>query len=427
MIKYSSYKKTNLEWLGNIPSNWDLQKVGKFFLERSEKVDDQSFPPLSVTKSGVVDQLKDVAKTNDNENRKLVKKDDFVINSRSDRKGSSGIALRDGSVSLINIVLEPHFIQPKFIEYLFKSFYFKEEFFRNGKGIHWDLWTTRWEQFKNIYIPVPSKIEQQNIALFLTKKTKQIDSLIKKVEHNIHLLKEKEITLVNHYVTKGLKENIEMKDCRVNWIGKIPKNWTLSKVKRVSDLVTDGSHHSPVTTEKGKNYVTVSNISKYQSINFNSCSKISLDSFYRLEQEGCRPQKGDILITKDGTIGRGCIVDNDDFVFLSSIGLIRLKKEYDQFYFLQFLLSNGSIQEMFSNIRGSGITRLTINLIKNLPVLVPPINEQKLISKKIKEKVKPINTMIEMNKKKLELIKEYRQSLISSVVTGKIRITEEMM
>ena len=152
MNRYQVYQETGFEWLGKIPSNWKLQKVGKFFSERSEKVDDVNYPPLSVTMSGIVDQLSNVAKTDDGENRKLVKKNDFVINSRSDRKGSSGIAPRDGSVSLINIVLKPNGLNPNFSEYLFKSYYFKEEYFRNGRGIHWDLWTTRWDQFRNIKI-----------------------------------------------------------------------------------------------------------------------------------------------------------------------------------------------------------------------------------------------------------------------------------
>ena len=95
----------------------------------------------------------------------MVLKDDFVINSRSDRKGSSGISPRDGSVSLINIVLEPKNINPQYAEYLFKSYYFKEEFFRNGKGIHFDLWSTRYEMMKNILIPFPDLEEQKNSPL----------------------------------------------------------------------------------------------------------------------------------------------------------------------------------------------------------------------------------------------------------------------
>lgn len=110
--KYESYKDSGVGWLGEIPSDWKLGRISAFFSERRQKVSDKDYPPLSVTKLGVFPQWENVAKSNDGDNRKLVKKGDFVINSRSDRKGSSGIAKQDGSVSLINIVLKPVDIEP---------------------------------------------------------------------------------------------------------------------------------------------------------------------------------------------------------------------------------------------------------------------------------------------------------------------------
>ena len=210
MNRYERYQETGFEWIGIIPSDWELSRVGKFFNERSEKVDDVTYPPLSVTMSGIVDQLSDVAKTNDGDNRKLVKKNDFVINSRSDRKGSSGIAPRDGSVSLINIVLEPHELDPQFIQHLFKSYYFKEEYFRNGKGIHWDLWTTRWDQFKNINIPIPSIEEQKLISRYLDQKTEQIDRLVEKIQKKIERLEEYRQSLISSVVTGKIRITEDM-------------------------------------------------------------------------------------------------------------------------------------------------------------------------------------------------------------------------
>ena len=147
------FKESNQDWIREIPFNWELKKIKELFIERNERVDDVSFPPLSVTMGGVIEQMENVSKSDDNENRKMVLKDDFVINSRSDRKGSSGISPRDGSVSLINNVLKPKNINLNFSEYLFKSYYFKEEYFRNGKGIHLDLWSTKYDLMKQIVIP----------------------------------------------------------------------------------------------------------------------------------------------------------------------------------------------------------------------------------------------------------------------------------
>nr|MCR5455367.1 restriction endonuclease subunit S [Bacteroidales bacterium] len=141
MKKYDSYKKSGVKWLGEIPSHWEVKRLASFFTERRVKVSDKDYEPLSVTKLGIFPQLENVAKTNDGDNRKLVKKGDFVINSRSDRKGSSGVSNLDGSVSLINIVLEPRkTIVPSFVNYLLKSYRFVEEYYRNGHGIVADLW-----------------------------------------------------------------------------------------------------------------------------------------------------------------------------------------------------------------------------------------------------------------------------------------------
>ncbi len=106
---YPEYQETNLDWLGKVPAHWSLGKLGACFSERNEKVSDTEYPALSVTKNGIVPQMEHVAKTDAGDNRKKVCKNDFVINSRSDRKGSAGVSEYGGSVSLISTVLEPHF------------------------------------------------------------------------------------------------------------------------------------------------------------------------------------------------------------------------------------------------------------------------------------------------------------------------------
>ena len=126
------YKElSKVSWLGSIPAEWDAKKIGSLFSQRKTKVSDKDFPPLSVSKAGVVPQLSTALKTNDGDNRKLVRAGDFVINSRSDRKGSCGIAKEDGSVSLINIVLTPRGNwDERYIHYLLRSQPFSEEYYR---------------------------------------------------------------------------------------------------------------------------------------------------------------------------------------------------------------------------------------------------------------------------------------------------------
>ncbi|RYG87265.1 MAG: restriction endonuclease subunit S, partial [Alphaproteobacteria bacterium] len=174
---YSEYQESGLGWLGRVPSHWELRRLGYFFQERREKVSDKDFVPLSVTKNGIVPQLDTAAKTDDGDNRKRVCAGDFVINSRSDRKGSSGISSFDGSVSLICTVLEPQEkIVSRFIHHLFRSEPFQEEFYRFGKGIVADLWSTNYSEMRNILLAMPPPHEQRKIAAFLDQETAKIDA-----------------------------------------------------------------------------------------------------------------------------------------------------------------------------------------------------------------------------------------------------------
>ena len=228
---YESYKDSGVDWLGEIPSDWELGRISAFFSERRQKVSDKDYPALSVTKLGVFPQWENVAKSNDGDNRKLVKKGDFVINSRSDRKGSSGIAKQDGSVSLINIVLKPVNIEPRYSEYLFKSYNFIEEFYRVGHGIVADLWTTRFDDIKNSMIALPTFDEQVKIANFLDQKTAQIDQAIALKQQQIEKLNEYKQIVIQNAVTKGLNPNVPMKDSGVEWIGDIPEHWDVIRFR----------------------------------------------------------------------------------------------------------------------------------------------------------------------------------------------------
>lgn len=176
--KYEHYKETGIAWIPTIPSHWEMKKINDLFTERSEKCSALDFMPLSVTKFGIVPQLETAAKSKDSENRKKVLTGDFVINSRSDRRGSSGFSKYDGSVSLINIILSPRKDTSLYFHYLLRSHTFIEEFYRNGRGIVADLWTTRYSEMKNIYVPVPSNEEQNQILEFLRWKTSVFNGLI---------------------------------------------------------------------------------------------------------------------------------------------------------------------------------------------------------------------------------------------------------
>lgn len=199
-------KDSGIEWIGEIPNDWEITKIGMLYNLRITKVSDAYYAPLSVTKMGVLPQLETVAKTNAHDDRKLVKKGDFVINSRSDRRGSCGMSDYDGSVSLINIVLEPkNNMSSGYYSWLFKTVQFADEFYKNGHGIVDDLWTTGWQDMKRIILPVPHYSEQQQIADYLDSKCSEIDTLIADKKRQLDILADYKKSLIYEYVT-GKKE-----------------------------------------------------------------------------------------------------------------------------------------------------------------------------------------------------------------------------
>ena len=198
-------KDSGVKWIGMIPEHWKVNKIRSHFKERRVKVSDKDFQALSVAKIGIVPQLEDACKTDNGDNRKQVLKGDFVVNSRSDRKGSCGISPLDGSVSLINIVLRPFNILQEYVHYLFRSHNYIEEFYRNGRGIVADLWTTRYSEMRNIQIPVPPLYEQQEIVTYIEAKVANINQLCQAERSQIEKLKEYKQRLISDVVTGKVK------------------------------------------------------------------------------------------------------------------------------------------------------------------------------------------------------------------------------
>ena len=200
--KHRRFRSSGIPWIGEIPVNWETRKIASLYIPRTTKVSDQEYPPLSVTMQGILPQLEHVAKSNDRDNRKLVRKNDFVINSRSDRRGACGIAKQDGSVSLINIVLQPlDEMVPEYFDWLFHTPAFADEFYKWGQGIDDDVWSTHWTAMKKIEVPFPPIDEQLEIAKYLSL----IDSIIVKRREQLERLEAFRRSMIQEYTT-GKKE-----------------------------------------------------------------------------------------------------------------------------------------------------------------------------------------------------------------------------
>ncbi|MBP9887685.1 MAG: restriction endonuclease subunit S, partial [Leptospiraceae bacterium] len=188
--------------------------------------------------------------------------------------------------------------------------------------------------------------------------------------------------------------------------------------------ISDGSHFSPPIQDEGKNYISVKDLKNNGSIDFENCSKISNIDFIKLEKTKCRPKMNDILFSKDGTIGKVAIVPkNNDFVILSSLALIRPNILISPLFLKYYISSINGLQQMESYYAGSALKRITLDIIVNLFIPLPPLPEQKAIAEFLDGETARIDALVEKAKISIELSKEKRQALISAVVTGKIRVT----
>ncbi len=399
MQRYEQYIDSGIEWLGEIPAHWELKRLGSWFKERRTKVSDKDFEPLSVTKNGILPQLESAAKSNDGDNRKLVLRGDYVINSRSDRKGSSGLSNLDGSVSLINIVITPLYINPEFCQFLFKSDAFVEEFYRNGHGIVADLWTTRFDEMKNIYIVFPPIQEQEAIAKFLDTKCGQIDRAIAQKERVIELLNERRQIIIQRAVTRGLNSDVELKDSGIDWIGEIPKNWEMKPLKYIANLESGNTISPDQILVKGKYPVYGGNGFRGYTTTYTN------NGYYPL-------------------IGRqGALCGNVNYArgqfYASEHAIVVYPLNNENVLWLGELIKIANLNRYSQSAAQPGIA---VSIIKNILFPYAPISEQQEIANYLDNISEKIDKAISIKKEEIAKLKEYKQTLINSAVTGKIKI-----
>lgn len=428
MERYSEYKDSGVKWLGEIPSHWEVKRLGSFFYERKEKVSDQVFAPLSVTKQGIFPQLDNVAKTNDGDNRKLVKEGDFVINSRSDRKGSSGVSELDGSVSLINIVLQPRkTIFGPFCNYLLKSYGFIEENYRNGRGIVADLWTTRYDEMKMIKVALPSLEEQKTISSYLDSATSEIDKAIAMQQKMIDLLNERKQIIIQNAVTKGLDENVEMKESGVESIGRIPIGWKIKKLKYVMrsfGRIGFRGYGTKDIVDEGQGAITLSpsNIQE-SSMDYSKRTYLSWNKYY--ESPEIMIENGDVLMVKTGSsYGKCAIVKNMPMECTINPQLVVFKEHTEMPEYLAYCFQT-SFAKFFINtsVIGGTIPTISQEKINNYVFPFPMKSEQQQIVSYIDGEMEKFDTAITNCQRQITLLQERKQIIINEVVTGKVRVS----
>ena len=421
MKKYDEYKRAeDAVWYDRIPISWTSTKMREVFSERREKVSDKDYPPLSVGKMGVVPQLDTAVKTDNGDNRKLIKKGDFAINSRSDRKGSGGMSKYDGSASLIITVLKPyHELNVNFYHYLLRNHYFSEEFYRNGKGLVSDLWTTKWEEMRNIYIPIPPREEQDQIVCYLDWQISKINHLINGYQKQINLLKERRQIIIDRATTRGINDSVAYKDSGVNWIARIPEHWNMVFAKKLFTQRKDKAFPNDIQLTSSQKYGIISQ-EEFMKIEGRRLTVVMTGEDI-LKHVGI----GDFVISMRSYQGGLEYSYVEGKISYAYVMLIQNKeKVYDE-YFKWLLKSKPYIKALqgTSDLVRDGQALRYANFAKvYLPKI--PLDEQKEIAEYIAAEVAKIDNALPTFQKEIELLREYRTRLISDVVTGQIDVRD---
>jgi len=391
-------KQSGIDWIGEIPDDWNVNKIDSLYILRNTKVSDKDYPPLSVTMQGIVPQLATAAKSDDGDNRKLVKKGDFAINSRSDRRGSSGVSAYDGSVSLINTILTPRGeMNPIYYNWLFHTIQFEDEFYKWGHGIVDDLWTTRWQDMKNIFIVVPPKATQQRIAEYLDSKCAQIDSIIEESKKSIEEYKAWKQSVIFEEVT-GKNLNCKKKDSGIEWIGEIPEGWKCLSLKNLCSMQAGKNLISEQIASSGLYPVYGGNGIRGWYDDFNT------DGDY-------------ILIGRQGALCGNVHKVSGKFWATEHAVVTTSKRLFVMVEFLYYLLVGMNLNQYASN--SAAQPGLSVNAILNVKTILPPLHEQETIAKMLDSKCAQIDSLVAEKESLIADLKEYKKSLIFEVVTGK--------
>ena len=428
-MNYDEYYDSKVEYIGFIPKTWDLVHNKHLFKKTKVIVGPNwdKYHVLSLTKQGVI--IKDI------ENNQGKMPSDFSIY-QIVNPGNLLMCLFDidvtprcvgyienkGIVSAAYTELSPITkIDMKYYYWWYLMLDIDKQLLHLSKNLRNSLST---EDFMALSVVKPPLEEQKQIANYLDKKTAKIDTTIAKNEELIQLLEEKRTALINHVVTKGLNPDVPMKDSGVEWIGEIPKHWDVVPFKRLFDNIKDGTHGSFQRVADGEPLLSAKNVFN-DSINISENeSLIGQDDYNSIVANGF-PKRNDILLTIVGTIGRSCVYDKDyPLAFQRSVAFIRLTQDNPYFY-NYFLKSDIFYSQLMINAKESAQKGVYLNDIKECLVIRPPIEMQSKIADYLFKNISKIDKTISKIQENINLLDEYKTSLIHHVVTGKIDVRGE--
>lgn len=427
--KYESYKDSGIDWVGEIPENWSISKLGRCLFPYSEK-NRGDLPLLSITRElGVIER--DIENQSSNHNfipddlsgYKVLKKGQFGMNKMKAWQGSYGVSAYTGIVSpayfIFNFTVD---FNPTFFNWAIRSDLYISYFGSASDGVRIGQWDLSKSRMKNIPFVIPPIQEQTLIAKFLDQKTSQIDEAIRIKEKQIELLKEQKQIMIQNAVTKGLDPNVKMKDSGVDWIGEIPEHWEVTESRWLFSQRKDKAKASDVQLTASQKFGVIPQ-ALFMELENRRVVQVMLNHeiLKKVEQNdfviSMRSFQGGIELSRyAGSVSSAYIALIPNFTLI------------DIEYYKWLLKSDRYIEALqsTSNLVRDG-QALRFENFKMVPLIIVPIEEQKKIAKYIDEYLVLMESNSLLLVKQIEKLKEYKTTLINSAVTGKIKVTPEMV
>lgn len=445
MKKYPKMKPSGVEWIGNVPEKWEVKKIkhttyvkGRVGWKglRSDEFLETGFAFLITGtdfKEGKVDWKNCYQISQDRyeedpfiqlrENDLLITKDG-TIGKLAVVENLNGFASLNSGIFVVRPLFD--FYHSRFLYYILSSKAFTEyvDFTKSGSTIS--------HLYQNIFIEFkfccPTLLEQERIISYLNRKTVQLNQTISEKERLIEFFREERQTIINHAVTKGIRAGVKMKASGVEWIGEVPEHWSVNRVKRVCKLqgrIGFKGYSKTDLVNEGEGVLTLGakHINKKNELDLSSPEFLSWEKYY--ESPEIMVRQGHVIVTQRGSLGKVVVIDKEIGAATINPSMILLKDlSIDQHFF--YYSFNGhfftSWIEMVNN--ATAVPMISQEMLANLPIVCPDLEEQKEIVSYLNEKTAQIDTAISGIQQEIALLQEYRQALIFEAVTGKVDVRE---
>jgi type I restriction enzyme S subunit len=432
---YDKYKPSRLEWIDAIPVGWDITRLrllSKRYSGGTPSKDNKAYwqngtiPWLnsgSVNQGRITKPSTYITELGLKESSTKWIPEEAIIIALAGQGKTKGTAAYTTFKTTCNqsmgvVVFDKD--HPRFMYWWLTSQY------RNIRGMASDDGRDglNLEMLGTIPCPLPSIEEQKQIASFLDYKTLKIDQLIRKKKRLISKLEEKRIALITQAVTKGINKDVNLSPCGKDWLGNKPENWKCSYLKHFS-LIYDCKHLTAQFVDDGYPLASIAEVKGWY-VDLTTSKKTTYDYYKDLIGGERKPKSGDIIYSRNATVGEAAIVaiDTPEFAMGQDVCLIRCSDILLPEFLMYLLNSKLILQQLDLLMVGSTFKRINVNDIKNFTLLIPPMEEQKQIIEFLINAENKIESMIVKASEVLKRLEEYRTALITSAVTGKIDLRE---